>query len=220
MAFPFQKIRRAVGGRRIPFPLLPVRVVRHAAMSVCHHVFVSAWWHVGIRNTDWIALPFPHGLVDGRKSVEVLNVVHNTLVYCLIRVQLVLNKRMMPNKRQRKEEVRAGLDAAVFPLHRPLGVVGILLSMYFAIYQHYIISIQQFNRISEALQQSFSHGVIPAHSLAWLIASLAAIHVGGIGKSVGCRGQLPALLHHFPYLRLLRLDLRTQQQGDDVVQAE
>ena len=94
----------------------------------------------------------------------------------------------MPNKRQRKEEVRTELDAAAFPLHRPLGVVGILLSLYIAIYQHFIISIQQFNRISQAFQQFLGHGVISAHSLAWLVASLAAIHVGGIGKPVGCRG--------------------------------
>ncbi|WP_147332667.1 hypothetical protein, partial [Phocaeicola vulgatus] len=64
---------------------------------------------------------------------------HNTLVYCLIRAQLVLNKRMMPNKRQRKEEVRAEPNVALFLLHRPLGVVGILLSLYIAIYQHSII---------------------------------------------------------------------------------
>lgn len=126
----------------------------------------------------------------------------------------------MPNKRQRKEGVRTELDAAALPLHRPLGVVGILLSLYITIYQHSIISIQQFNRISQAFQQFLGHGVISAHSLAWLVASLAAIHVGGIGKPVGCRGQFPALLHHFTHLRLLCLDLRTQQQGDNVMQAE
>lgn len=115
-----------------------------------------------------------------------MNVAHNTLVYCVIRAQLVLNKRMMPNKRQRKEEVRAELYATIFLLHRPLGVVGILLRMYFAIYQHYIVSIQQFNRISEALQQSFGHGVISAHVFTGMIASVTAIHVGGIGKPVGC----------------------------------
>ncbi len=93
----------------------------------------------------------------------------------------------MSNKRQRKEEVRAELDVTMPTLHRPLGVVGILLSLYFAIYQHYIISIQQFNRISEALQQSFGHGVIPAHIFTGMIASVTAIHVGGIGKPVGCR---------------------------------
>lgn len=178
---------------------------RYVAMPVCRHDGMSAYVIPA-----WGIQPFPHGLVDGCKSVEVLNMVHNTLVYCLIRIQLVLNKRMMPNKRQRKEEVRVGLDAATSPFHRPLGVVGILLSLYITIYQHSIISIQQFNRISQALQQSFGHGVIPAYSLAWLIASLAAIHVGCIGKPVGCRGQLPAFLHHFPYLWLLRLDLRTQ----------
>lgn len=57
----------------------------------------------------------------------------------------------MNNKQQRKEKVMAEPDAAIFPLHRPLGVVGILLRMYFTIYQHYIISIQQFNRILQAL---------------------------------------------------------------------
>lgn len=81
----------------------------------------------------------------------------------------------------------AELDAAVFPLHRPLSVVGALLSLYVVIYQHYIISIQQFNRISEALQQPFGHGVIPAHIFTGMIASVTAIHVGGIGKPVGCR---------------------------------
>ena len=150
MAFPFQKIRRAVDGRRMLFPLSPVRVVRHAAISICRHVFVpscchaclSAWWHDVMSAyviPAWSILPFPHGLVDGCKSVEVLNMTHNTLVYCLIRAQLVLNKRMMPNKRQRKEEVRVGLDAAAFPFHRPLGVVGILLSLYITIYQHFIV---------------------------------------------------------------------------------
>lgn len=92
----------------------------------------------------------------------------------------------MHNKRQRKEKVKAEPDAVAFTFHRPFGVVGILLSLYFAIYQHYIISIQQFNRISEALQQSFGHGVIPAHIFTGMIASVTAIHVGGIGKPVGC----------------------------------
>lgn len=163
---------------------------RYVAMFSCRHVSMPACRHDGM-SAYIIPIcgiqPFSHGLVDRCKSVEVLNMTHNTLVYCLIRAQLVLNKRMMPNKRQRKEEVRAELDTAAFLLHRPLGVVGILLRMYFTIYQHYIISIQQFNRISQAFQQSFGHGVIPAHSLAWLVASLTSIYVGDIGKPVGCR---------------------------------
>lgn len=165
-------------------------VARHAAMSVCRHVAMPACRHDDMSAyaiPAWGIQPFSHGLVDRCKSVEVLNMTHNTLVYCMIRAQLVLNKRMMPNKRQRKEEVRAEPNAAAFPLHRPLGVVGILLSLYVSIYQHYIIYIQQFNRISEAFQQSFGHGVIPAHSLAWLIASLTSIYVGDIGKPIGCR---------------------------------
>lgn len=106
--------------------------------------------------------------------------------YCVIHFQLILNKHIMHNKQQRKEKVMAELYATIFLLHRPLGVVGILLRMYFTIYQHYIISIQQFNRISEALQQSFGHGVIPAHVFTGMITSVTAIHVGGIGKPVGC----------------------------------
>ncbi len=94
----------------------------------------------------------------------------------------------MPNKRQRKENVMTGLDAATFPLHRPLGVVGILLSLYVAIYQYSIIYIQQFNRISEALQQPLGNSVIPAHAFTNLIPSVTAIHIGGIGKSVWCGG--------------------------------
>ena len=93
----------------------------------------------------------------------------------------------MHNKRQRKEKVMAEPDTAMFPLHRPFGVVGFLLSLYFAIYQHHIISIQQFNRISQAFQQFLGHGVISAHIFTGMIASVTAMHVGGIGKPVGCR---------------------------------
>lgn len=92
----------------------------------------------------------------------------------------------MPNKRQRKEKEMTGLDAATFPLHRPFGVVGILLSLYVIIYQYYIILIQQFNRISEALQHPLCNSVIPAHAFTNLIPSVTAIHIGGIGKSVWC----------------------------------
>ena len=46
----------------------------------------------------------------------------------------------MPNKRQRKEGVRTELDAAALPLHRPLGVVGILLSLYITEVSHPFIS--------------------------------------------------------------------------------
>lgn len=59
MAFPFLKIRCAVGGCRMSFLFRQLGMARHAAMSVCRHVFMpscchaclSAWWHVGIRNT-------------------------------------------------------------------------------------------------------------------------------------------------------------------------
>ena len=78
--------------------------------------------------------------------------VRNALIYCVIPIQLILNKHMMPNKRQRKETVMAEPDEAIPHPHRPFDTVGILLRMYIVIYQHFIISIQQFNRILEALQ--------------------------------------------------------------------
>ncbi len=195
MAFPFQKVRCAVGGYRMLFPFrqLGGTSCRHVGMSPCFRAVMLPCLLVGMmacRHTQYLlgaSSRFPHGLVDECKSVEVLNIAHNTLVYCLIHAQLVLNKHIMHNKQLRKEKVMTEPDAAIFPLHRPFGVVGILLRMYFTIYQHYIISIQQFNRISEALQQSFGHGVIPAHVFTGIIASVTAIHVGGIGKPVGCR---------------------------------
>ncbi|WP_278677793.1 hypothetical protein [Phocaeicola coprocola] len=48
MAFPFQKIRCAVGGCRMLFPLSPAWVVRHAVMVSCCHVVVSACRHDGM----------------------------------------------------------------------------------------------------------------------------------------------------------------------------
>lgn len=162
---------------------------RYVAMFSCRHVAMPACRHGGMSAyVVSLGLPcrFPGGLVDGCKSVEVLKVAHKMLICCLMHTQLPLNKCMMPNKRQQKEEVRVEPDAAAFPLHRPFNVVGILLSLYIVIYQHSIISIQQFNRISEALQQPFGHGVIPAHAFTGLIASISTIHIGCIGKPVGC----------------------------------
>lgn len=184
MAFPFLKIRYAVGSCRMFFPLSPVwdgTSCRHVAMSACRDDVMSAYV------PTWNVQPFPCGLVEVCKNVEPLRMDGNTLKHCVIHIQLILNKHIMHNKRQRKEKVMAEPDTAMFPLHRPFGVVGFLLSLYFAIYQHYIISIQQFNRISEALQQYFCHSVIPAHVFTGMIASVTAIHVGGIGKPVGCR---------------------------------
>ena len=159
MAFPFLKIRYAVGSCRMFFPLSPVwdgTSCRHVAMSACRDDVMSAYV------PTWNVQPFPCGLVEVCKNVEPLRMDGNTLKHCVIHIQLILNKHIMHNKRQRKEKVMAEPDTAMFPLHRPFGVVGFLLSLYFAIYQHHIISIQQFNRISEALQQYFCHSVIPA----------------------------------------------------------
>ena len=44
--------------------------------------------------------------------------------------------------------------------------------------------------------------------------------VGGVRKRIGYRSQLPTLLHHFPNLRLLHLDLRADKQRDNVIEAK
>ena len=82
------------------------------------------------------------------------------------------------------------------------------------------ILIQQFNRISKPFQQFFRNGIVPAHASSSLVTVIAAVLVGSIGKTIGCRCQLPALLHYFPHLRLLHLDLRADEQRDDVIEAK
>ena len=125
MAFPFLKIRYAVGSCRMFFPLSPVwdgTSCRHVAMSACRDDVMSAYV------PTWNVQPFPCGLVEVCKNVEPLRMDGNTLKHCVIHIQLILNKHIMHNKRQRKEKVMAEPDTAMFPLHRPFGVVGFLLA--------------------------------------------------------------------------------------------
>lgn len=68
MAFPFQKIRRAVGGRRMLFPLSPVwdgTSCRHVAMPACRDDVMSAY-------VIQIGLPchFPTDLLTGVKALK------------------------------------------------------------------------------------------------------------------------------------------------------
>ncbi len=95
-----------------------------------------------------------------------------------------------------------------------------LLRIYLVIYQHIIYLIQQFNKISEVFKHVFGDGVIPAHTVLGQIVSgtVVVVLIGCIGKTVGRRCQLPALLHHFPNLRLLHLDLRADEQRDNIIQ--
>jgi len=115
MAFPFLKIRYAVGSCRMFFPLSPVwdgTSCRHVAMSACRDDVMSAYV------PTWNVQPFPCGLVEVCKNVEPLRMDGNTLKHCVIHIQLILNKHIMHNKRQRKEKVMAEPDTAMFPLHR------------------------------------------------------------------------------------------------------
>lgn len=65
-------------------------------------------------------------------------------------------------------------------------------------------------------------GIEASHSLYRLIPTLPIVIelVGGIGQSVGYRGEFPAFLQYLPYLVLLRLYLRVHQQKKNVVIAE
>ena len=50
--------------------------------------------------------------------------------------------------------------------------------------------------------------------------TVVVVLVGGVGKRIGCRSQLPAFLHHFPNLRLLYLNLRADEQRNNVIEAK
>lgn len=110
----------------------------------------------------------------------------------------------------------------VFSFQQPFPFVEDLLREYLIIYQHIIYHIQQFNKISEVFKHVFGDGVIPAYTVLWQIVSgtVVVILIGCIGKTVWCRRELPALLHHFPHLRLLHLDLRADEQRDNIIQTE
>ena len=201
MSFCFPKARGGVGGCRMPF------------------VFRQQWGlslfgrqdgSPSDQPADGGVYPchFPGGLVEGWKSVELLNLICNNLIYYKIHSKQSLNKSVLFNKRMRKEKMRSEWYAVASSFHQPLCVVGGLLRLHILIYQYFITLIQQFNRISKLFQQFFRDGIIPAHTSSGLVTVIAAVLVGGVGKTVGCRCQLPALLHHFPYLRFLHPDLR------------
>ena len=122
---------------------------RYVAMFSCRHVAMPACRHDGMSAYVPCLSSILAVSTDLLTGMKALNMTHITHWYiALIRAQLV---QQTHNKRQRKEEVRAEPMLLVFPLHRPLGVVGILLRVYFTIYQHFIIYIQQFNRILQTL---------------------------------------------------------------------
>lgn len=129
------------------------------------------------------------------------------MIYSIIYLQPLLNKCVLPNKRIRKEKARVEQYAVVSSFHQPLCAVGCLLRWYIFINQYFTIYIQQFNRILKLFQQFFRDGIVPAYTSSGLVTVHATVLVGGISKTVGRRCQFPTLLHHFPNLRLLHLDL-------------
>ena len=141
-------------------------------------------------------------------------------MFCNIHPQQPLNKPVHKTfGSEKKKESRCGVPLA-FSFQQPFPFVEDLLRVYLVIYQHIIYHIQQFNKISEVFKHIFGDGVIPAHTVLWQIVSGTVVLIGCIGKTVWRRCQLPALLHHFPNLRLLHFDLRTDEQRDDVIEAK
>ena len=110
---------------------------------------------------------------------------YNSLIYCKICPKQSLNKSVVPNKRMRKEKAVVERCAITSSFHQPLCIVGGLLRLHILIYQYFTILIQQFNRISKPFQQSFRNGIVPAHASSGLVTVIAAVLVGGIGKTVG-----------------------------------
>ena len=144
------------------------------------------------------------------------------MMFCNIHPQQPLNKPVHKTfGDEKKKECRCGVPLA-FSFQQPFPFVEDLLREYLIIYQHIIYHIQQFNKISEVFKHVFGDGVIPAHTVLWQIVSgtVVVILIGCIGKTVWCRRELPALLHHFPHLRLLHLDLRADEQRDNIIQTE
>lgn len=82
--------------------------------------------------------------------------------------------------------------------------------------------IYAFIKISECFQLRFAYRVVASDSPDGRVTAftVVVVLVGGVGKRIGCRNQLPALLHHFPNLRLLHLDLRANEQRDNIIQTE
>ena len=143
-------------------------------------------------------------------------------MFCNIHLQQPLNKPVHKTfGSEKKKESRCGVPL-VFSFQHPFSFVEDLLRVYLVIYQHIIYHIQQFNTISEVFKHIFGDGVIPAHTVLWQIVSgtVVVVLIGCIGKTVWRRCQLPALLHHFPNLRLFHLDLRADEQRDNVIEAK
>ena len=104
-------------------------------------------------------------------------------------------------------------------------IVEYLLRVYIAYFQHSYISIQQFNkkrRMLQGFKMFLCDSVKTPDPFYRLIPTLPIVVelVGGIGQSVGYRGEFPAFLQYLPYLVLLRLYLRVHQQKKNVVIAE
>ena len=129
---------------------------------------------------------FPGGLVEGRKSVELLTRVYNTLMYCNIHPQQPLNKPVHKTfGDEKKKECRYGVPLG-FSFQQPFSFVEDLLRVYLVIYQHIIYHIQQFNKISEVFKHVFGDGVIPAHTVLWQIVpgTVVVVLIGSVSKTV------------------------------------
>ena len=138
------------------------------------------------------------------------------LIYRLITAQHILNKPLT------KREI---YNSACAVSQLLFWLVEILLRVYIVYYQCVYTHIQQFNRkmiVLQGFELLPCDGVEASHSLYRLVvATLVVIAlIGGVGKPVGCRSQLPTFLHHLTHLMFLYLYLRVHQQHYHIVKAE
>ena len=138
------------------------------------------------------------------------------LIHRLVTSQHLLNKTLT------KREIHKrwlSLSQLLFWL------VEILLRMYIVYYQCVYTHIQQFNRkmiVLQGFELLPCDGVEASHSpYRFIVATLVVVAlIGGVGKTVGCRCQLPTLLYDLTHLVFLYLYLRVHQQHNKVVKAE
>ena len=129
---------------------------------------------------------FPGGLVEGRKSVELLTMAYSALMSCNIRPQQPLNKPVHKTfGDEKKKKCRCGVPLG-FSFQQPFSFVEDLLRVYIVIYQYIICHIQQFNKISEVFKHIFGDGIIPAYTVLGQIVSctVVVVLIGSVSKTV------------------------------------
>ena len=157
-----------------------------------------------------------YGFDDDCKNVDLMNGTCITLYVNALYPQHLLNKPLTNRVSDKR--------LPFLPQHC-FSIVEHLLRVYVICFQHGYIPIQQFNKKRKMLQgfKLFPcDGIETTDPFYRLIPALPIVIelVGGIGQSVGCRGEFPTFLQYLPYLVLLRFYLRVHQQKKNIVITE